>query len=217
MATKMKQVPFKLHEVDLENLNAKLAKEKISRQKYIAQLIKQDLYGKPEEEGLSVAANAKKFELEASMDQMMDIAAEEYMRNQMANNPMDLFRGMDVKDINAMILKRVGKPHEADPEQEKMALSLKECLSRLPSMPDITKELNKANARAKKAEYELELQKASVKVLRMKLRKALSWETLKEFIDKAADYVNKYARECEARDLDVENLRLMSIQSKVVD
>ncbi len=213
----LKQVPFKLEEVDLENLNAKLKKENISRQKYIAQLIKIDLYGNPKEDEFSAAANAKKFELEASMDQMMDIAAEEYMRTQMGDNPMNLFKGMDKKDINAMLLKRLGKSHEADPEQEKMALSLKGCLELLPSMEDITKALNKAKAGKKKAEYELELQKASVKVMRMKLKKQLSWDILKEFLWKAADYVNKYARECEARDLDYEPLKTMSIQSKVVD
>ena len=83
-------------------------------------------------------------------------------------------------------------------------------------MDDVSLALSKTRNRLKKLEFELELEKKSVQVLRRKLAKDGSWPPLKALFDEAARYVNAYAKDCNDRGLDIEPLKLMAIKSGVI-
>jgi len=207
-----KQVNLKLDPTDIANLTAK--RGSVPFQTYVEALIKKDIYGKLENE-LSVKDEVEKLETDASMEVLWDKAILEDMKVQMAKDPAGLLKGMDQKDKLALMARRMGKS-SVDPELENQAIALKDCINLLPSIPDITKELSHAKNRMKKAQHELEMEKCVVKPLRSKLIKAGEWEAMKEFLDEAGKMLNDWGRDCRARDIPYEKIKLIAIAKGVV-
>ena len=204
-----KQVKLMLDEVDVANLKAKLNGRE--RQGYLETLIKQDLYGVVEPEK-NVADNMVKLETDAQMDKLMDAA----LLQKMVRDPMAIIDGLDSKQLAELMVKRMPKPQQADTDLENQAISLKACLAELPDMTDVTKELSKVKGKLSKSCFEYELLKKSVQVLSGKLAKVDSWAPLKALFDEAATYINRHARECEARGMDFEPLRIIAVKTGVV-
>ena len=205
-----KQINVKLEQDLIDDLSLKLNGR--NRQAYIEGLIKQDLYGEIEP-GKDVGVNLAKLESNAKMDKLLDEALLEVF----AANPVEFLGNLDAKQLSDLLIKRMPKPVSGDADLESQALSLKGCLEMLPGMDDITGELSRAKNRIKKLEFEFEMQNQTIQMLRKKLRKECVWSELKGWLDKAAGFVNQYAYDCDARDLDYKPLKMLAIRGGVVD
>lgn len=205
------QKNLKLTEQDIGALDAK--RGSVPFQTYVEALIRRDLYGEVPAEERTVKEEMELLENKKSLDKLLDDA----LLKEALRDPAALLAGMDQKQKTDLMLKRLPKVQGVDVELEQQAISLKECLEMMPGMDDISKEVSKAkNARAK-AELQLEMEKSVVLVLKRKLKKTLDWQNLKDFLDEAGRMMNRYAKDCDVREIDYTPIKLIAVQKGVIN
>jgi len=97
----------------------------------------------------------------------------------------NFLRGLDSETFAKLFASRLPKDVQSDGELEADALSLRSCLERMPSMPDLTGDLNRVRGLLCKAEHERDM---NLKILEHNKNKCELGELMKCIFKSAVEY-----------------------------
>ena len=97
----------------------------------------------------------------------------------------NFLRGLDSETFAKLFASRLPKDVQSDGELEADALSLRSCLERMPSMPDLTGDLNRVRGLLCKAEHERDM---NLKILEHNKNKVELGELMKYIFKAAVEY-----------------------------
>jgi len=97
----------------------------------------------------------------------------------------NFLRGLDSETFAKLFASKVSKDVQSDGELEADALSLRTCLERMPSMPDLTADLNRVRGLLCKAEHERDM---NLKILEHNKNRCELAELMKYIFKSAVEY-----------------------------
>ncbi len=196
----------------VDKLAAKLGRSGVSRSAYIEALVRADLDGSRKVDRVDAT---RQVEADAKLSSLLDQA----LVKKLKSDPDAVIASLDDKTLAQLIAQRSPKPKDQDQELQESYLSLSRSLGKLPDVPEVAKEANKAKARCSKLENELEFCRQELLFLRSKLKRqdAEAWPAFKQAMAAFRDRAMAYAKECAVRGLEVEDLRTLIVYASKGD
>ena len=203
-----KPVTVTLEEGLVEKLDLYLAEHKAgtSRSSWIERVLREALL----DPGASAVKAGKKAAAKIASDKRMDQLLDDQLVEAMRANP-ELMSDMDPKDLARLVAARTPRLRNQDEELQQSYLSLTKALEQLPDTKDITAECARLRGLVIKAEAERDFCAATLTVLRRKLKiqPGNAWGELRRAILEAAVRIREYAVDCQAKGIEVDDLRLL--------
>jgi len=155
-------------------------------------------------------------EVEASVkDQKLDGLVSEALLEVFKAKGKEVFGELDNETIAKLAISRLPKIQNTDESIEANLISLEEAQNRLPNAEDLTKELSELRGIISKLYHERELEQILIDGLHKRLNRDEDgyWDKLKEFIKETFKKSREYREECEARDIEFEQFKIL-VKSK---
>lgn len=202
-----KQLNFRIEEELLAAFDAKL--DGAERTEVILQLIRDFVQHKPRSEELNAKDRVRIYDNEVKISKLVNDFAIRALKTRGAG----VFEGLTDAELAKLVISQLPKPKDVDEDLRKDMVSLQASLEKLPSVEDITGELNRLRFANNKLIAEREIQQAVVDGLRKRLNRDNpgAWAEFRRGLELAVKHARELSKEAEVRELDFSEFKLLVV------
>lgn len=202
-----KQLNFRIEEELLAAFDAKL--DGAERTEVILQLIRDFVQRKPRSEELNAKDRVRIYDNEVKISKLVNDFAIRALKTRGAG----VFEGLTDAELAKLVISQLPKPKDVDEDLRKDMVSLQASLEKLPSVEDITGELNRLRFANNKLIAEREIQQAVVDGLRKRLNRdnPEAWAEFRRGLELAVKHARELSKEAEVRELDFSEFKLLVV------
>lgn len=202
-----KQLNFRIEEELLAAFDAKL--DGAERTEVILQLIRDFVQRKPRSEELNAKDRVRIYDNEVKISKLVNDFAIRALKTRGAG----VFEGLTDAELAKLVISQLPKPKDVDEDLRKDMVSLQASLEKLPSVEDITGELNRLRFANNKLIAEREIQQAVVDGLRKRLNRDNpgAWAEFRRGLELAVKHARELSEEAQVRELDFSEFKLLVV------